>query len=89
MIFPSLLQLQRGITDIDDTKKREICTTKYKGGDEMNNAKLSEIEIKREEKCNICMEMDTKVHTAYDLPNQEHSDENYDVRISRINAVSN
>ncbi|MCD7447031.1 E3 ubiquitin-protein ligase airp2 [Datura stramonium] len=69
VIFPSLLQLQRGITDIDDRKQREICATKYRRGDEINKGKLSEIEIEREEECGICMEMDTKVV----LPSCNHS----------------
>ncbi|KAM3340441.1 E3 ubiquitin-protein ligase AIRP2 isoform X2 [Capsicum galapagoense] len=69
VIFPSLLQLQRGITDIDDRKQREICATKYRRRDETNKGKLSEIEIEREEECGICMEMDTKVV----LPSCNHS----------------
>ncbi|XP_009787546.1 E3 ubiquitin-protein ligase AIRP2 [Nicotiana tabacum] len=69
VIFPSLLQLERGITDIEDRKQREICETKYRRGDEMNKGKLSEIEIEREEECGICMEMDTKVV----LPSCNHS----------------
>ncbi|XP_059296494.1 E3 ubiquitin-protein ligase AIRP2 isoform X1 [Lycium ferocissimum] len=69
MIFPSLLQLQRGITEIDERKQREICATKFKKGDAMNKGKLSEIEIEREEECGICMEMDTKVV----LPSCNHS----------------
>ncbi|KAF3631546.1 putative LRR receptor-like serine/threonine-protein kinase-like [Capsicum annuum] len=40
VIFPSLLQLQRGITDIDDRKQREICATKYRRRDETNKGKV-------------------------------------------------
>ncbi|KAI5663509.1 hypothetical protein M9H77_22832 [Catharanthus roseus] len=69
IIFPSLIQLQRGITDVEDQKQREICTTKYKRKEEMNKGKLSEIEIEREEECGICMEMNTKVV----LPSCNHS----------------
>lgn len=69
VIFPSLLQLQRGITDIDDRKQRELCATKYRRGDETSKGKLSEIEIEREEECGICMEMNTKVV----LPSCNHS----------------
>ncbi|KAK4392307.1 E3 ubiquitin-protein ligase AIRP2 [Sesamum angolense] len=60
VIFPSLLQLHKGITDIEEKKQREICATKYRRRDEMEKGKLSEIEIEREEECGICMEMDTK-----------------------------
>lgn len=61
VIFPSLLQLQRGITDIEDRKQREICAAKYKRKDEMDKGKLSEIDLEREEECGICMEMNSKV----------------------------
>ncbi|KAL7248539.1 hypothetical protein ACSBR2_003301 [Camellia fascicularis] len=69
VIFPSLLQLQRGITDVEDRKQREICATKYKRRDEMNKGKLSEIDIEREEECGICLEVNSKVV----LPKCNHS----------------
>lgn len=69
VIFPSLLQLHRGITDIEERKQKEICATKYRRKDEMVKGKLSEIEMEREEECGICMEMDTKVV----LPTCSHS----------------
>ncbi|CAI9774805.1 unnamed protein product [Fraxinus pennsylvanica] len=69
VIFPSLLQLHRGITDVEDRKQREICATKYRRVNEMSKGKLSEIDIEREEECGICMEMSTKVV----LPNCNHS----------------
>ncbi|KAL2557904.1 RING/U-box superfamily protein [Forsythia ovata] len=69
VIFPSLLQLHRGITDVEDRKQREICATKYRRTNEMNKGKLSEIDIEREEECGICMEMSTKVV----LPSCNHS----------------
>ncbi|KAK9920430.1 hypothetical protein M0R45_028985 [Rubus argutus] len=68
VIFPSLLQLQRGMTDVEERKQKEICS-KYKRKDEMDKGKLSEIEIEREEECGICMEMNSKVV----LPNCSHS----------------
>ncbi|GLT77619.1 hypothetical protein SLA2020_491870 [Shorea laevis] len=61
VIFPSLLQLQRGITDVEDRKQRETCATKYKRKDESEKGKLSEIDLEREEECGICMEMNSKV----------------------------
>ncbi|XP_042945992.1 E3 ubiquitin-protein ligase AIRP2 isoform X1 [Carya illinoinensis] len=61
VIFPSLLQLQRGITDVEERKQREICATKYKRKDETDKGKLSEIDLEREEECSICMEMNSKV----------------------------
>lgn len=61
MIFPSLMQLQRGITDVEDRKQRETCATKYKRKGESEKGKLSEIELEREEECGICMEINSKV----------------------------
>ncbi|XP_052171775.1 E3 ubiquitin-protein ligase AIRP2 isoform X2 [Diospyros lotus] len=69
VIFPSLLQLQRGITDVEEMKQRTICATKYRRRDEMNKGKLSEIDIEKEEECGICMEIDSKVV----LPKCNHS----------------
>ncbi|KAM7531979.1 hypothetical protein LguiB_035389 [Lonicera macranthoides] len=69
VIFPSLLQLQRGITDVEERKQREICAAKYRRRDQTDKGKLSEIEIEREEECGICMEMNTKVV----LPDCNHS----------------
>ncbi|XP_008243807.1 PREDICTED: E3 ubiquitin-protein ligase RNF8-B [Prunus mume] len=69
VIFPSLLQLQRGLTDVEERKQKEIFSTKYKRKDEMDKGKLSEIDSEREEECGICMEMNSKVV----LPNCSHS----------------
>lgn len=69
VIFPSLLQLSRGITDVDDRKQKEICASKFKKRDELNKGKLSEIDIEREEECGICMEMRSKIV----LPTCNHS----------------
>ncbi|XP_042516964.1 E3 ubiquitin-protein ligase AIRP2 isoform X2 [Macadamia integrifolia] len=69
VIFPSVLQLQRGITDVDDRKQRELCSAKYRKKDEMDKGKMSEIDIEREEECGICMEMSSKVV----LPNCNHA----------------
>ncbi|KAL3623178.1 E3 ubiquitin-protein ligase airp2 [Castilleja foliolosa] len=69
VIFPSLVQLNKGITDLDERKQREICESKYRRRDERDKGKMSEVEIEREEECGICMEMDTKVV----LPGCSHS----------------
>ncbi|XP_034687793.1 E3 ubiquitin-protein ligase AIRP2 isoform X2 [Vitis riparia] len=70
VIFPSLLQLQRGITDLDDRKQKELCAKKYKRRDDgLEKRKLSEAELEWEEDCGICMEMKSKVV----LPNCGHS----------------
>lgn len=69
VIFPSLLQLQRGITDLEDRKQREICSQRYKKRGDEAKGKLSELDIEREEECGICMEMNSKVV----LPNCNHT----------------
>ncbi|KAJ9698668.1 hypothetical protein PVL29_007636 [Vitis rotundifolia] len=70
VIFPSLLQLQRGITDLDDRKQKELCAKKYKRRDDgLEKRKLSKAELEWEEECGICMEMNSKVV----LPNCGHS----------------
>lgn len=69
VIFPSLLQLPGGITEVEERKQKEMCATKYRRRDEMEKGKLSEIEIEREEECGICMEMNTKAV----LPGCTHS----------------
>ncbi|XP_057956683.1 E3 ubiquitin-protein ligase AIRP2 isoform X2 [Malania oleifera] len=69
VIFPSLLQLQKGITDLEDSKQREVCTIRYKKNDELNRGKNSASDVEREEECGICLEMNSKVV----LPNCSHS----------------
>ncbi|KAM1456914.1 hypothetical protein ACFX13_035003 [Malus domestica] len=67
VIFPFLLQLQRGITE--DRKQKEICTAIYKRMDESERGKFFEIDFEREEECGICMEVNKKVV----LPNCTHT----------------
>ncbi|XP_061979540.1 E3 ubiquitin-protein ligase AIRP2-like isoform X3 [Populus nigra] len=70
VIFPSLLQLQGGITDVEDRKQKEACTLRYRRKNELGDkGKLSEFDIEREEECGICLEMNSKVV----LPNCSHS----------------
>ncbi|XP_054780071.1 E3 ubiquitin-protein ligase AIRP2 [Prosopis cineraria] len=69
VIFPSLLQLHRGITDVEDRKQKEICATKYNSKPVVSKGKHSQIDIEREEECGICMEVNSKIV----LPNCNHS----------------
>ena len=69
VIFPSLLQLQRGITDVEDKKQKAVCMERYRKKDEDERSSLSDIDIEREEECGICMEMNSKVV----LPNCTHA----------------
>ncbi|KAG6607303.1 RING finger protein-like protein [Cucurbita argyrosperma subsp. argyrosperma] len=69
VIFPSLLQLQKGITELEDRKQKEVCNSRYKRRDEVARGKLSEIDKEREKECGICME----VNSIVVLPHCNHS----------------
>ncbi|XP_022948775.1 uncharacterized protein LOC111452344 [Cucurbita moschata] len=69
VIFPSLLQLQKGITELEDRKQKEVCNSRYKRRDEVARGKLSEIDKEREKECGICME----VNSIVVLPHCIHS----------------
>ncbi|KAK9734715.1 hypothetical protein RND81_04G158600 [Saponaria officinalis] len=69
VIFPSLLQLQTGITDLEDKKQKEMCATRYRRYNAHENSKKTELEKELEEECGICMEINKKVI----LPNCCHS----------------
>ncbi|CAA6655665.1 unnamed protein product [Spirodela intermedia] len=69
VIFPSLLQLQRGITDMEDKRQRAICMERYRRRDEEDTRQFSEIDAEREEECGICMEMNSRIV----LPNCSHA----------------
>lgn len=60
VIFPSLMQMEGGVNDLEERKQKDICA-KYKQRDEMHKGKLSEIDLERDEECGICMEMTSKV----------------------------
>ncbi|KAK3019260.1 hypothetical protein RJ639_004209 [Escallonia herrerae] len=61
IIFPSLLQLQGGITDVEDRKQKKICSQRYTKKVDLHKGKLSEVDIEREAECGICMEINTMV----------------------------
>ncbi|CAI0540652.1 unnamed protein product [Linum tenue] len=69
VIFPSLLQLQKGITELEDRKQMEVCTSKYSREDECDRGEKSGIDVEREDECGICMEMNPK----FVLPDCNHS----------------
>ncbi|KAK4399068.1 E3 ubiquitin-protein ligase AIRP2 [Sesamum angolense] len=69
VIYPSLLQLQRGVTDSEDKKQKAVCMERYRRKDEEEHRHCSELDIEREEECGICMEMNSKIV----LPNCNHA----------------
>ncbi|ONM20601.1 RING/U-box superfamily protein [Zea mays] len=52
VIFPLLLQLPSGITELDDRKQRKLCLKKFRSRDEQ----LWEVDTERELECGICLE---------------------------------
>ncbi|BAF26623.2 E3 ubiquitin-protein ligase AIRP2 isoform X1 [Oryza sativa Japonica Group] len=65
VIFPSLLQLPSGITELDDRKQRRLCLQKFRKVEE----RVSEVDLERELECGICLEVNAKIV----LPDCAHS----------------
>ncbi|MCD7448114.1 E3 ubiquitin-protein ligase airp2 [Datura stramonium] len=61
VIYPSLLQLERGVTDSEDKKQKAVCLERYRRRDDEDNRQSSDSDIEREEECGICMEMNSKI----------------------------
>ncbi|VAH31760.1 unnamed protein product [Triticum turgidum subsp. durum] len=63
MIFPSLMQLEHGMSDSDDWRQRAACSERYRRRDEPEDSKrpISEIDAEIEEECRICMELNSRV----------------------------
>lgn len=68
-IFPSLLQLQSGITDVEEIKQTELCSLKFCRNNSLETGKITEADVVSEHECEICMEVNSKVV----LPNCSHS----------------
>ncbi|XP_022892243.1 uncharacterized protein LOC111407151 [Olea europaea var. sylvestris] len=68
VIYPSLLQLQRGVSDSEDNKQKAVCLERYRRRDE-EYRQCTELDIEREEECGICMETNCKLV----LPNCNHA----------------
>ncbi|KAG6536562.1 hypothetical protein ZIOFF_001620 [Zingiber officinale] len=69
IIFPSLLQLQKGLTEMEFKRQKAEFMERYKRKEEDGRKNLSEIDLEREEECGICLEMNSKLV----LPNCSHS----------------
>lgn len=61
IIYPSLLQLERGVTDSEDKGQKAVCMERYKRRDDEECRQPSDIDIEREEECGICMETSSKI----------------------------
>lgn len=69
VILPSLMQLQKGITEMEYKKQRELCIYRYSKKYDIGRNQFSEIDAEREEECGICLETSSKVV----LPNCCHA----------------
>lgn len=68
VIYPSLLQLEKGVTDSEDKKQKAVCMERYRRRDDDDCRQSSDIDIERDDECGICMEMNSKIV----LPNCNH-----------------
>ncbi|KAJ7232057.1 hypothetical protein O6H91_Y455700 [Diphasiastrum complanatum] len=68
-IYPSLQQLQAGITELEDKKQRALCMERFKKKADEKKGNVSDLDVEREQECGICME----VHTKIALPDCNHS----------------
>lgn len=69
VIYPSLLQLERGVTDTEDKKQKAVCMERYRRRDDDEHRHCLDVDNEREEECGICMEMNSKIV----LPNCNHA----------------
>ncbi|XP_059301450.1 E3 ubiquitin-protein ligase AIRP2-like [Lycium ferocissimum] len=70
VIYPSLVQLERGITDSEDKKQSAVCQERYRRRDDEDYRQAYDLDIEREdEECGICMEVNSKIV----LPNCNHA----------------
>ncbi|ESW18754.1 hypothetical protein PHAVU_006G067600 [Phaseolus vulgaris] len=60
VIFPALLQLEKGITDLEERKQKEVAL-RYKGKSGFMEREQSDVDIEREEECGVCLEVKAKV----------------------------
>ncbi|GAA0184359.1 hypothetical protein LIER_31647 [Lithospermum erythrorhizon] len=69
VIYPSLMQLQSGVTDFEDKKQKQVCQERYRRTEDDECIQCSELDLERELECDICMEMNRKIV----LPNCSHA----------------
>ncbi|KAJ7565916.1 hypothetical protein O6H91_02G080900 [Diphasiastrum complanatum] len=66
-IYPSLQQLQGGITELEDKRQRAVCLERFKKKADEDNC--FDLDIERDQECGICMEVNTKIA----LPDCSHA----------------
>ncbi|KAH9547293.1 hypothetical protein CY35_11G027200 [Sphagnum magellanicum] len=60
-IYPSLLQLQGGISELEDAKQKAVCEEHYKKKVDQEQGHMTEVDLEREQECGICMEPNSKI----------------------------
>ncbi|PSS10249.1 RING finger protein [Actinidia chinensis var. chinensis] len=65
IIYPSLLQLQGGVTDTEAKRQKAVCMERCRRRDDEEHKQYSDIDIEREEECGICMEINSKIVLPY------------------------
>ncbi|KAL4310862.1 hypothetical protein GQ457_01G042260 [Hibiscus cannabinus] len=69
VIYPSLLQLQSGVTNTEDKKQKAVRMERYRRREDEEYRQLNNVDFEREEECGICMEINSKIV----LPNCNHA----------------
>ncbi|KAL8258774.1 hypothetical protein R6Q59_026727 [Mikania micrantha] len=69
-IFPSIMQLQSAITNLEEEKQKEVLLKNYSRNDRFEKQNLSDADVERETECGICMETNRKLVV---LPSCNHS----------------
>lgn len=68
-IYPSLLQLLGGLSEMDYIKQKTTCLERYKLKFDEERRHMSEVDLEREQECGICMEINNKIA----LPDCNHA----------------
>ncbi|KAL0904196.1 hypothetical protein M5K25_026272 [Dendrobium thyrsiflorum] len=61
VIFPSLIQMQKGITVMEDYNRMTLCIERGRKIADAERRQFSELDIERDEECGICMELNGKI----------------------------
>lgn len=63
VLYPSLLQLEGGMTETEDKRQKAICSERYmmRKREEENHWSSDRLESERDDECGICMEMNPKI----------------------------
>ncbi|PKU64787.1 E3 ubiquitin-protein ligase AIRP2-like isoform X1 [Dendrobium catenatum] len=61
VIFPSLIQMQKGIAVIEDYNRMPLCIERGRKIADAERRQFSELDIERDEECGICMELNGKI----------------------------